>query len=547
MKEQKITKILLIIIGLIVIGGGIYWFGFGSEQKTQIKDTGDNEKNTYINPNLNFSIDFNNEYEVISVSDGEINKGVYFKYEEDKYLYVRINEIGKYGNNIDEWYFRQINNYPSEEIKLDDNRALMYMIPGFVEDGEYINEQIIILSEYNGYVYQLEFQSVNKLSSEQKAVTDGFSFINVLQKYKSYENEDFGYEISYPIDKFILDTVDNPVIESETRDVGELKLKEEYWSRYDSLQNPKISWIVNLNEDSKDSECGYSTNLSNAEVKIISGDEWKIKEMISGNDIGNDGNYYKEYYFKGKGRCFLVFTHMNLLNSEFDLSNINSGVLEIQKMLDDVVSSFVIKEFSSIDVNYNDNKNIQEELLIFNDQKPEEQCEKLEEGSNSKINCIREIRMFNYYGDIDLNKNNWSEYNIDSISFKYPEKLNFVKIDGKNESNYDYLWSLKLLDFGFTITKHKTYEYLLYTDPNASTDDYILDFENKYWYPKNYEYYPEDYKYSCDYIENDVFEEKIGSNIKTTKYYNYLSETMLILTSEDELYSIKYYHPSDYK
>lgn len=167
-----------------------------------------------------------------------------------------------------------------------------------------------------------------------------------LEKYtQRYENKDFGYEINYSQDRFILDTVDNPVIESETRDIGELKLKEGYWSNYGSiLQKPKVSWIVNLDEDSPSNECGYSTSLLNTKTETFSDKEWKVEEIVSGNDIGGAGNYYKKYYHKGEGRCFMLFTYMTLVKIEENNPEPLSEVLEIQKMLENVVKDFKVNE-----------------------------------------------------------------------------------------------------------------------------------------------------------------------------------------------------------
>ena len=161
---------------------------------------------------------------------------------------------------------------------------------------------------------------------------------------QKYENTDFGYEITYPENIFTLDTVDNPAIESETRDIGELKLNERYWVKYSStLRNPKISWIVNLDENSISNECGYSTNLFEAESKMISGKEWRMKEIVSGNGFGGGANYYKNYYYKGEDKCVLLFTHMSLNSANDNSPELTEEVLETQKMLEDALYNFAIK------------------------------------------------------------------------------------------------------------------------------------------------------------------------------------------------------------
>ncbi len=69
------------------------------------------------------------------------------------------------------------------------------------------------------YSYQYIWAPEEKLISQKEASEEG---IFIPDDWETYRNEEFGYSISYPEKKFTLNIVNNSVIESDTRDTGEL-------------------------------------------------------------------------------------------------------------------------------------------------------------------------------------------------------------------------------------------------------------------------------------------------------------------------------------
>jgi len=170
-------KILLMVVGLLIIGSISYTYFNTSKENSIIEDNTKNKQEIqlekYVNEKFNFSVELPTDSEIT-----EFNRGVSVEYN-DKYLYTRLLEDGKYGNGIDDWNYIQIKNYPSEEIELAGNRALKYYIPTYSEGGEQFDDQIIIILEYNNYIYHLEFKSINELSNIEKNIIESFNFIDV--------------------------------------------------------------------------------------------------------------------------------------------------------------------------------------------------------------------------------------------------------------------------------------------------------------------------------------------------------------------------------
>ncbi len=81
--------------------------------------------------------------------------------------------------------------------------------------------------------------------------------------WERYRNEEFGYEIKYP-DKYKLDDTRNPVIESATRRIVTLNLREKYYPADSGtiFSGVSIGVIFNKDYNSIDSECAQGGALS---------------------------------------------------------------------------------------------------------------------------------------------------------------------------------------------------------------------------------------------------------------------------------------------
>jgi len=168
---------------------------------------------------------------------------------------------------------------------------------------------------------------------------------NQYTDWETYTNEKFQYEISYPEEKFILETEFGSPTESGIRDIGILELREQFWKDYSDIikpRNPKVSWIVNLNTDSINDECNNYSSAPGATEETISGKKFTVREVVSSDDIGYGGAYNKVYNYKGNDRCFLIWTGIGLRNFEANSPKPDTKLNEIQEILKEVVKTFSI-------------------------------------------------------------------------------------------------------------------------------------------------------------------------------------------------------------
>jgi|GEM_PF-4006664 len=205
MNTQKgFAPVLLILLGLVVIGGGAYYYTKGDflvdiyydetnksgfdevvipdEEKvseTILQDI----KNTqatiswkiYQSKELAFSLQIPENTKVREIID-EHNRLVTFEYE-DGYFVVRQEEIGKYGESLDSWNFRQIQGLLMAETEVAGKRAFMYVIPAHSSGGERFDDEVMVITEHEGKVYHFEFHTVKVLTEIQNSILTSAQFL----------------------------------------------------------------------------------------------------------------------------------------------------------------------------------------------------------------------------------------------------------------------------------------------------------------------------------------------------------------------------------
>lgn len=187
--------------------------------------------------------------------------------------------------------------------------------------------------------YITEYERTDKQGGESNQESTG---------WQTYANKAFGYSISYPKDQFILNEVNNPVVESPTRDIGELELKPEFWIEYSDLvgptRNPKIFWIVNKDTESINDECVRYSENPNQAMQLISDKRFIVGEAVSSNDIGEGGTYLKDYIHKSNDRCFLIEANIAVQSYEDNVPTVNPRLQTLLARLENIVISFEIQK-----------------------------------------------------------------------------------------------------------------------------------------------------------------------------------------------------------
>lgn len=190
--QRGFAPILLILLGIVMIGGGIYVYNakFIQNNTESILENEFETSKVYTNSKFNFSALISPGTKVVDKIDKfpDINKIVTFE-DSDNFILVRLVKMGVYGDSLDTWSFIQINEFPKIETMIDNKRALVYSLPAYREGGESFPEQVIAIVEHNGYVYQFEFQNITKLTEKENKFLSGIKFINQTTTTSSNTNE----------------------------------------------------------------------------------------------------------------------------------------------------------------------------------------------------------------------------------------------------------------------------------------------------------------------------------------------------------------------
>ena len=112
---------------------------------------------------------------------------------------------------------------------------------------------------------------------------------------KTYTNTNFGYEIKYPTD-YTLNEVNNPNIESSTRDIAEI-----------TSSQVRVGIIASKDRNSINDECRDVSKY--APSKKIGDNTFNvIVSETATTDMGNPDNVHRDYYLKTQSSCYLITT-----------------------------------------------------------------------------------------------------------------------------------------------------------------------------------------------------------------------------------------------
>lgn len=284
---------------------------------------------------------------IVNFSNYPSDRNPYLSERTDQSLYLRIIDLSNKERAVSELdeFARELKNHPDDKITIDGNEGRKWVIKceendpnSNCEEGKHFAGLNIADEQY---LYQFSYFANPGITNGKDIFNQILSTFKFIPKYnisgwKTYKNEEYGFEFKYP-QNWYEESVENPAPVGETK--GKAKLLVDFidypssWDCYHSKDCKQYRFTVleKLKEFNLDELLNYEEREGGAIKEIVFGPEVGYKVISKGGFADDGRRILTAYFYIVKDEC-LYYIHSQ--------STSGDRFTERENIFDQIISTF---------------------------------------------------------------------------------------------------------------------------------------------------------------------------------------------------------------